>query len=86
MYTWRVVFTDKTEFNTSLGNAYKVISCESERFKEMKSQFYKDNLIPSDYTQIVYKFIIAQDGTEYPVFLNNSNYIVSENGATFARL
>ena len=86
MYTLRIVFNDKTETNFNLGNSYRIVNCESEQFTEMKEQFYKDNLIPSDYTQVLYKFVIAQDNTEYSLFLNNKNYIVSENGSTFAKL
>ena len=86
MYTLRIVFEDKTEQNINLGNSYRVISCQTEQFKEMKNQFYKDHMVPSDYTQILYKFVVTQDGTEYPLFLNNKNYIVSENGSTFAKL
>ena len=52
----------------------------------MKDQFYKDNMVPSDYTQTIYKFVIAQDGTEYLLFLSDKHYIVSENGSTFAKL
>ena len=86
MYTLRIVFEDKTEQNINLGNSYRVIGYETKQFEEMKDQFYKDNIVPSDYTQILYKFVIAQDGTEYPLYLNNKNYIVSENGSTFAKL
>ena len=86
MYTLRIVFEDKTEQNINLENRYRVIGYETKQFEEMKDQFYKDNIVPSDYTQILYKFVIAQDGTEYPLYLNNKNYIVSENGSTFAKL
>ena len=86
MYTLRIVFEDKTEQNINLGNSYRVIGCETKQFKEMKDQFYKDNMVPSDYTQILYKFVVAQDGSEYLLFINNKNYIVSENGSTFAKL
>lgn len=86
MYTLRIVFEDKIELNINLGNSYRVVSSETKQFKEMKDQFYKDNMVPSDYTQTIYKFVIAQDGTEYLLFLSDKHYIVSENGSTFAKL
>lgn len=79
MYTLRIVFEDKTEQNINLGNSYRVISYETKQFKEiLENHSYKD----SD----LYKFIVAQDSAEYPLFINNKNYIVSENGSTFAKL
>ena len=38
------------------------------------------------FTSELYKFIIAEDNSEIPLFLSNKNYIVSENGSTFAKL
>lgn len=79
MYTLRIIFQDKTEENFNLGNFYRVITCESEEFKKIK----KEQCIISEH---LYKFVTTIDNDVYPLFLVDHSYIVSENGATFARL
>ena len=83
MYTLRIVFEDKTEENINLGNSYRVIGYETKQFKSMECEYYGEYKI---FTSELYKFIITEDNHEIPLFLSNKNYIVSENGSTFAKL
>ena len=49
----------------------------------MECEYYGEYKI---FTSELYKFIITEDNHEIPLFLSNKNYIVSENGSTFAKL
>lgn len=82
MYTLRIVYKDKTEENIYLGKCYRVITQDSDCFKTLKEEsgIITDNL---------YKFVVVDGGENHVshfLFLDNKNYIVSENGSTFARL
>lgn len=86
MYTLRIVFEDKTEQNINLGNSYRVIGYETKQFKSMECEYYGVVDEYKIFTSELYKFIITEDNHEIPLFLSNKNYIVSENGSTFAKL
>lgn len=79
MFTLRKITQSGIEMNFDLGNAYTLVVKErspKDFDKEMKDHpFYNE----------IYAFIIYKDEI-LPLYKNQKNYIVSENGTTYSNL
>lgn len=89
MYTLRTIYKETggwqevgIEANTMLGDAYHYINAEKSplSFKELVTEnaWGKENEI--------YGIVRDAKGYHYPLYLHAMNFIVTDGGATFARL
>jgi len=94
MYTLRKI-QDNVQSNTSLGESYNLVERDSnydEFQKAYKAFFDKDHVADLDtesckYSKDTYAFVIFKGGSEIiPLYKNQSNYIMTESGATFANI
>ena len=93
MYTLRTI-TETSEVNNWLGMHYEIIRREEhyDRFCEIfESRFGKthkadDDSLSDEETVRCYAFVITENEEQLPIFKNQRNYIVTQNGKTFSNL
>lgn len=93
MYTLRTVI-DNVQFNQEIGSIYSVVDKESnyEEFSRLFEMTFKfkhsdDNLEKDNFSQNCYAILTAKCGEKLiPLYLNQSNYVMTENGKTFSNL
>lgn len=92
MYTLRKITKNNYETNINIGNQYGVVLRETnyEEFKKTFEMFFKEQHVAdlneesSEYSKKCYGFILGED--TYPLYKNQFNYIMTENGKTFSNL
>jgi len=79
MFILRKFFKDGVSLNISLGESYMVIN------KEINSEIFNkavaDGVIMTH--QDIYGYVIGKDGEHHILSVNQSAYIMTENGSTF---
>lgn len=93
MYTFRKITDSNTQINISIGDSYSYVNREEnyESFcKDFENYFQRNHVADlfetSDKdTKNVYAFISFQ-GKIMPLYKNDHNYIMTENGKTFSNL
>lgn len=93
MYTLRKVTESNTQINLAIGDSYTYVNRE-QNYEDFKKDFYnyfqKNHIADLDetadkHTKEVFAFISFQ-GQIYPLYKNDSYYIMTENGKTFSNL
>lgn len=89
MYTLRKITSKKIEFNQNLGESYSVFRKEKneDAFLKMYVDFFQ--LEGQEKIEVggCYAFVISEDAKEtYPLFKEEQNYIVNNDGKTFSNL
>lgn len=79
MFVLRKITSNGSEMNFNLGNSYTLVT--KERSLEEFENKMKDNPFYSN----IYAFIYGKDEI-LPLYKDQKNYIVSENGATYSNL
>lgn len=85
---------ERSETNYELGIQYSIVHRfeEQELFQETfdKVYGYKHvadlDVMADNYTRNCYAFIITNDYQPIPLYFNQKNYIMTENGKTFSNL
>ena len=82
MFIFRKISRSGVEMNFNLGDSYTLITRENnpEEFKKM----VKSDKVLSD--PVYYGFLSHHNGQLYFLSINQTNYIMTENGNTFANI
>lgn len=95
MYTLRTIIENDYQHNQALGSCYSLVSRESVNGKEFNKalavflnvELYAE--MPqkeADEAMKIYAFILKEDTTPIPLYINNKYYIMTESGKTFTNL
>ena len=80
MYTLRIIHNSNLETNIALGNYYSLIRSNCEKYDELIKLDKLEN-------EIIDGFILSElNTTHIPIYNRHKNYIMSNNGRTFAKL
>lgn len=79
MFTLRKITNDGLEMNFSLGDSYTLV------IKERSPKEFEDKMKDHPFYDKTYAFIYWKDEI-LPLYKNQKNYIVSENGTTYSNL
>lgn len=89
MFALRTIFKDGTQSNTDLGKHYLFVGKfeSQEQFDITFYEFYEVEDIDKELYNSVYAFVIGEGGRlVIPLYDDSHNYIMSDNGRTFANL
>lgn len=82
MYTLRKITEGKLETNINIGNSYVVVTEQSKEEYDRTNQLFENQ-----YVDLAYAFISFADGKQVvPLFKNQGNFILTENGILFENL
>ena len=79
MFALRKISSNGGEINFDLGDYYSLIT------KERSPEEFEDKMKDHPFYNEIYAFIIYKDEM-LPLYKNQKNYIVSENGTTYSNL
>ena len=80
MFVLRRVTKDRVVCNMEIGNSYDYYEKDSSEFNRIVEEQYPEK------PQGLYALIIGGNGNLFGIFENHENYIMSENGKTFANI
>lgn len=89
MYTLRKITSKKIEFNQNLGESYSVFRKDKneDAFLKMYVDFFQLEGQENIEFGNCYAFVISEGAKEtYPLFKDEQNYIVNNEGKTFSNL
>lgn len=95
MFILRRISSHGVEMNFIIGNSYTIVT-RFENYEDFKKSFKlvfgKDHVADLDKTsdsddKNCFAFVSTENGDKiYPLWMNQSNYIMTENGKTFSRI
>lgn len=88
MYTLRRISSEGVEMNHYLGNDYTVVDWmrSLEAFKKDLDLYFAEYPDRDEFKKTVYAFVSNENGGVQPLFKNQKNYIMGENGNTISNL
>jgi len=87
MYTLRVITNENVQQNYFLGKSYTLINgYEGEKFKEAIASLPKSEEKDAIDSPHVYAVLIPEVGDRRLLWSDNGNYVMIDNGRTFANL